>query len=123
MGYMRHHAIVVTSWHTGLLHAAHDEAIRLGMSVTDITDPVINGYRSFLVAPDGSKEGWPQSDLGDTRRTAFMEWLDDHRFEDDSTALGWCEVQFADDELHSAITRDSDQPIRNRYAAESDRVR
>ncbi len=115
MGYMRHHAIVVTSSAPKLLKAAHVKAVELGMSVTGITPEVTNGYSSFLVAPDGSKEGWAESDAGDVRRDQFTAWLDDQRYDDDSTSLGWVEVQFDDDEHETAIVRDSDEHSRRRY--------
>lgn len=114
MGYMRHHAIVVTSSAPELLKAAHAKAVELGMSVTNLTAEVTNGYRSFLVAPDGSNEGWRESDAGDARRDQFTAWLDEQRYDDDSTSLGWVEVQFNDDEHETAIVRDSDEHSRRR---------
>jgi hypothetical protein len=109
MGYMRHHAIIVTSWKRELLEQAHARAVELGMSVSEVTGEVTNSYRSFLVAPDGSKEGWDTSDQGDAARAALVEWLDDQRYEDRSTSLNWVEVQFGDDNRETRIVRDSDQ--------------
>lgn len=64
MGYMRHHAIVVTGherfYHDSTLPTigqAHEAAIRFGCeSVTSVSLSSTNGYASFMVAPDGSKE-------------------------------------------------------------------
>ena len=109
MGYMRHHAIVVTSWKDELLDTAHAVATALGMSVTPITPAVTNGFRSFLVAPDGSKEGWDESDAGDERRSKLVEWLDGQGYDDGSTSIGWVEVQFDDDDDHTRIVRDSSE--------------
>ena len=120
MGYMCHNAIIVTSWNKDLLEQAHAKAIDLGMSVSEITAEVTNRYRSFLVAPDGSKEGWDTSDLGDSRRDELVAWMDDQRYEDDSTSLGWVEVQFADENLETRIVRDSDARARD---GSSDRFR
>lgn len=114
MGYMRHHAIVVTSWKEDLLKQAHDKALELEMSVSNITDVVTNCYQSFLIAPDGSKEGWDESDKGDENRREFIEWADGQRYDDDSTALSWVEVQFGDEELETVIVADSDARRRNR---------
>ena len=111
---MRHHAIVVTSWHDELLEQAHAKAVELGCSVSEITTPVTNMYRSFLVAPDGSKEGWDGSDAGDDRRDVLTAWLDNQRYDDDSTPLQWVEVQYGDDDLESRIIRDSDDAMRYR---------
>ena len=120
MGYMCHHAIVVTSWKGELLDQAHGKAVELGMSVSAVTNEVTNGYRSFLVAPDGSKEGWGTSDEGDAARAAFIEWLDEQRYEDRSTALQWVVVQYGDDELDTHVVRDSDQFTRDRPWTTSD---
>lgn len=111
MGYMRHHAIVVTSWKTELLEQAHAKAVELGMSVSDVTSEGVNGYRSFLIAPDGSKEGWDKSERGDEQRAALIEWLDDQRYEDRSTALDWVVVQFGDGDQETLVIRDSDHPV------------
>jgi hypothetical protein len=114
MGYMRAHAIIVDSWKSELLEIAHAKAITLfhGTAegrmdrvslVTEITPATINGYRTFLVAPDGSKEGWSESDAGDRARAAFKTWLRAQAYEDGSTALRWVEVMFADDEGLAAV--------------------
>lgn len=105
MGYMCHHAIVVTASDDDLIAAAHAKAINLGMSVSPITNVVTNGYRSFLVAPDGSNEGWGTSDCGDGQRDAFVSYLRDLAWEDGSSRLGWVEVQFEDDYDDTAIVR------------------
>lgn len=133
MGYMRHHAIVVTSWDVELLTAAHAKAVELGdrhpnslfetrlFAVTEITPDGINGYRSFLVAPDGSKEGWEASEAGDAARAALIEWLNEQRYEDRSSSLDWVEVQYGDDDLQTRIVNDSDEMTRtNPWTDEED---
>ena len=97
MGYFRHHAIVVTTWADELIEAAHAKAVELDAHPTPITDDRINGFRSFLIPPDGSKEGWPDSDLGDERRQAWVAWANEQRYEDGSSALHWVEVEFGGD--------------------------
>lgn len=113
MGYIRHHAILVTGadypqaqeW----LQAAHRLAIAAGCDVSPISRPTMNGYQSFTVFPDGSKEGWIESDAGDARRHAFLEWMDKARHEDGSTGVKWVEVQYGDDEGVTRIVRHSEQ--------------
>jgi hypothetical protein len=114
MGYMRHHAIVVTSWDRSLIAKAHEQAVKLGAIVTELTDvdKSCNGYSSFLVAPDGSKEGWEESEKGDEQRDKLVEWMDQQRYDDGSSALGWVEVQFDDDEKQTLVTRHSDEQDR-----------
>lgn len=109
MGYMRHHAIVVTSWKPELLAEAHAKAREIaGALVSPIVEGVTNGYASFLIAPDGSNEGWEDSDRGDAQRAAFLTWADAQRYSDVSTALDWVEVQFGDGERETRIVNDSD---------------
>lgn len=99
MGVIVHHAILVT----GTDHserrftAAHEEALRLGMGPSPVLthNDGLNGYKSFFVPPDGSKEFWMESDEGNRRREAFKRFLRSLAYEDGSTSVKWIEVQFA----------------------------
>lgn len=81
MGYIRHDAIIITCWDMDRLRPVHEFAKSLNLPVTDIVEGRVNGYCTFLVAPDGSKEGWSESDEGDKARTALIAWLREHRSE------------------------------------------
>jgi hypothetical protein len=109
MGYMCHHAIIVTSWNDSLLAVAHAEAERLAEAaaaedlihdwpiVSPIIASAVNDYGTFVIAPDGSKEGWVTSDHGDALRAAFIEWIEAQRYDDGSTSLDYALVQFGDE--------------------------
>lgn len=101
MGYMRHHAIIVTGI-MPYIETAHRKAADIfgprvqdpfhdSTPVTPITFRTINTYQSFAVLPDGSKEGWTQSDTGDEKHNEFIAFLEG------SSSVDWVEVQFADD--------------------------
>jgi hypothetical protein len=109
MGYMRHHAIVVTSWSEERLQAAHKRAEELlpGL-VTPILKGWVNEYQSFFVGPDGSKEGWDDSDKGDIQRQKFREYLASEFMEDGGSYVDWAEVQYGDDEEVTEIVDSSD---------------
>jgi len=93
MGYMRHHAIIVTSYNKEKIEKAHKKASTIFQtSITPITTEATNGYTSFLIAPDGSKEGWDDSNKGDEARRLFIKWI-----RMNSSSLDYVEVQFADD--------------------------
>lgn len=79
MGYIRHHAIIVTSTCEISMEKARIKAAELfGLGqVTQILPPAINGYMTFFVGPDGSKEGWLESDGGDNLRMQFIDWCND----------------------------------------------
>lgn len=75
MGYMRHDAIIVTQWDLATLKKLRDKAIELGLVVTDIVKSPRNSYATFVVVPDGSKEGWDFSDEFDKKREEYKNWL------------------------------------------------
>lgn len=105
MGYIRHNAIVVTSWDGGHMDVAAEEAKKLGLQVLGPSEEATNGYRSLLVCPDGSKEGWEESNAGDANRAEFCKWMDEHRFEDGSTCLEWVEISYGSDDREAAVER------------------
>jgi hypothetical protein len=108
MGYMRHHAIVITSCFNEQLTEVHAEAERLGCEPTPISSMRVNGYRSFLVPPGGSKEGWDSSEAGDIARSALVDFIRDRFYVDGGTYVDWAEVQFGDDEQRAKLIGASD---------------
>ena len=69
----------------------------MGLAVGSTIASKINGYGSFLVAPDGSNEGWADSEAGDGLRAAYRRWLREQSFGDGSSSLEWCEVEYGSD--------------------------
>ncbi len=111
MGYIRHHTIVVTGWHDRFdeVHAALRAMATGAVAVSEIMPAAVNRYRSFFVAPDGSKEGWEESERADAVRAKMVAWLKEHREE---YWPAWVEVQFGDDELITRVVADSDEDRR-----------
>lgn len=107
MGYMKHHAIVVSSYDNKLLTKAHAKANEIfeNKLISNIVDGIINDYQSFFVAPDGSKEGWDESDEHDKKRTKLIEWIDLQAFEDKSNAIDYSELFLGEDNGHSKVER------------------
>jgi hypothetical protein len=106
MSIIRHNAIVVSSWNESLLAEAHAAASNAvpGL-VSEIISHRVNLGGSFLVAPDGSKEGWNDSDDGDKQRDAFIAWLEANRHDDGSTSLSWAEIAYSGDDRSAVVTR------------------
>lgn len=114
MGYIKHNAIVVTgqrkrdlpNWDREdcEIDDAHRAAKECGCAVTDIVGPLMNGSLSFLVVPDGSKEGWVDSDAGDEARDRFVRWLDKVNGEHGGW-FEWVEVWFGNDDADAGIVR------------------
>lgn len=118
MEYMRHDAIIVQAFRSKEIKLAHAKAVELGLTVTEIIESPINGYVNFMIASDGSKEGWDESNLGNTRREAWMAWAREARSlkgvkghrdlaghlgtgtkdYDDVLYVTWVHVQFAGDD-------------------------
>lgn len=92
-----HHAIVVTSHDEKLIKKARRKANACYLPTTNIVGPLTNGFRSFCIVPDGSKEYWPESDKCDENRDLWKQWADTQKYEDGSTSLEWVEITFGED--------------------------
>ena len=125
MGYMRHHAIIVTGPATGGGVLGGIENVRAKVQeiagaecanafcknpqlVSGVLKSLTNDYATFVVAPDGSKEGWDDSARGDKMRDKVIEYLERLRWEDGSTSFAYVEVQYGDDEHETKVCRNSD---------------
>lgn len=103
MGYIRHHAIVVTS-HGDHAFNAHRKAVLIfGHLVSNIIDSEFNGYMSFFIAPDGSKEGWSDSDDYDSKRNEFISWIKSNVYEDGSNSISYAMLYYGDDNGEAKI--------------------
>lgn len=105
MGYMSHHSIIITTWDDKIT-TIHRKAIKIfgKEGVSEITPTMVNGYRSFFIPPDGSKEGWEGSDTGNENRDSFKEWIYKSKI-----YCAWAEVQFGDDDgITKIIDHDDD---------------
>jgi hypothetical protein len=113
MGYIRHHAIIVTAYRRDDIEAARLKALECfegNRAVGDyrslvgpVMSSVVNSYHTLFIAPDGSKEGWPESDVGDNGRSRFIAWLDKQRWGDGSSPFRWAEIQYGDDDHDNRI--------------------
>lgn len=83
MGVMQHDAIIVTGHYDdpGYKHRSEHQPLELAHSiavehcghlVSPIIDSKVNAEASFLIAPDGSKEGWEKSNEMRISRVAFI---------------------------------------------------
>lgn len=83
MGDIQHHAIIVTSDFKNV-EEAREKAMEIFAGcceVSPVSKPAINGFKSFCVFPDGSKEGWADSNEANDRRASFTLWLKEHCYE------------------------------------------
>ena len=54
----------------------------------------LNNYSVVVMIPDGSKEGWPESERGDITRDKFIEELEKVEYEDGSSPWEYVEISF-----------------------------
>lgn len=106
MGTIHHHAILVTGWDESL-DKAHQKAVEIFPWVSGISPEGRNGYRTFFIPPDGSKEGWEDSDKGDVRRKAFFKFLGEQkRFFVEAVEVGYGECGFTCDSQDEVLKRE-----------------
>ena len=110
MGDIHHHAIVVTGWNPAYVAKAHEQATKIFEWVSPISPPVVNGYTSFFIPPDGSKEGWQESNKGESLRSGFISWLSKSlTYDDQSCKVEWAEVGFGDYDNEVDRSNDSEK--------------
>lgn len=105
MGKVKHHAIIVTlgpgSYY--LKGEEFPEQVRqkakelFGDIVSNTVTSHQEGYTSFFVGPDGSKEGWEDSAGFDEKRKEFLSWCDAQTDEDGHSFITYCEVAYGGD--------------------------
>lgn len=108
MGLIHHHAIIATTWN-------REEAARLerwGLENPDarliVAGPTsVNSYFTIIMPPDGSKEGWDESDEGDRRREKLIAAFKEADYEDRSNPWAWVEVGYG--ELGQEVTRGNNE--------------
>ena len=98
MGYIKHQAIAVTIGIEQPIKEAHTKAKSIFKErVSEIINSETNGYKSFFIAPDGSKEGWETSQEGDRQRDTFVKWINSKAYEDGSNSISFCEFSYGQD--------------------------
>lgn len=103
MGYMCHHAIVVTSWKKEAVEAAHVKAVELfgqfGSIVSNICKATTNGYYSFLTIASRASSPALEVSQPSLLPSGAIRWIEHGPccYEDGTHPFDWCEVQFNDD--------------------------
>ena len=106
MGYIKHNAIVCTTWKKEHIELAHSKAkeifgeIGYKSLVSEIIEYIINEGYSFFIAPDGSKEGWNDSKECDYAREKFIDYLNESE-----NYCDYVDVRFGGDDDHNSIEK------------------
>jgi len=99
-----------------------DKAIELGCDVSNLMGPAWEGYYTFLVGPDGSKDGHDESNKGDERRDQFVDWLTQRQCDYGKSSycrFAWVEVQYGDEAGQAIVIRHRDDEERERRSLEA----
>jgi len=75
MSIIRHNSIIVTGYDKNV-NKTRTKAKEMGLLVSNIVKSHTNGYLSYFIAPDGSKEGWSTSNEFNDLREEFIKYLD-----------------------------------------------
>lgn len=100
MGTMNHDSIIATTWNK----AAFDKLQKWIENCpkkwqklfTANLQCFANSYYTVVITPDGSKEGWDESNLGDVIRERFLKRLEKDEYEDGSSPWEFVEVSFGE---------------------------
>lgn len=106
MGTIHHTTVIVTGWDwdsgpakdRNLLTKAYKTAIKLfgKKTVTKLTGEGMNGYKSFMVAPCGSKVGWEMSNDYLKAVDKFIDFLNKLKHEDGSTSVEYVKLSYGE---------------------------
>lgn len=112
MGIMHHNAVIATTFSD----QKYRDVMRWIKRRSDIEqtlflagEGIANNEYTIVLIPDGSKEGWEESDIGDALRQAFIERLQQDAFEDNSSPWRWIEVGYG--EFGQTILRGNNQNL------------
>jgi hypothetical protein len=97
MGIMNHNTIITTTWSEEcfdkLMLWVNEQSEDL-RNLCVAGDAQTNGERTICIVPDGSKEGWPESDKADSLRQSLIERLEADAYDGGSSPWCWVEVGF-----------------------------
>lgn len=115
MGYQRDHSIIVSSHDFPEAKEQIERSRWVAIDtfgawrVSAMFGPkgITNGRMSFFIAPDGSKEDFPESVANDLMRDKFCDWL-----QQNALYVNFVEVAFADEaRLAPEIGRNSEENV------------
>lgn len=115
MGYIRHDALlIVVGLDKGLV--AEIEAFREEMPDSarkHLLGPVygVNAYVSYALIPDGSKEGWGDSDQMDEWRERLLELVKNDAALENGSYPVWVHLQFGGDDAATRVVETADSEV------------
>lgn len=118
MGTTHHITMIVTSFDEKKLARTRNKALKLlkKQNITKIIGEGINGYKSFVIVPNGSQRDWPQDQEHREGITKLQEWIDELMpFEDGSTSVKYVITEFGENGLQSTDNKGNDLNSYEKY--------
>jgi len=75
MGYIKHHSIIVVGSEKNVRIVNRKAKELIGHLVSNVINTRMNAYYSFFVSPDGSKEGWEDSNYYELKRQELFDFV------------------------------------------------
>ncbi|MCU0431629.1 MAG: hypothetical protein MUF42_16830 [Cytophagaceae bacterium] len=109
---IKHHGIIVTGQSKPLIKEIRQKAIEIFKThmeagfgyrlVGEIQESLINNFFTFMIFPDGSKEGHETSEDGDVVRKKIVEYLDEVN-SSSPDKINYVELYYGTDDHESGI--------------------
>lgn len=100
MGIMNHNAVIATTWSSEKADILQKWIEKLTKDeqrfIVRVEETLTNGYHTFIIVPDGSKEGWEDSNNGDRLRELIIMRLSKDNYNDNSSPWDWVEIGFGE---------------------------
>ena len=99
MGVENNNAVIATTWNKEEVERIKKWADGLDdfeKGLFLFGDDKINGKATVVMVPDGSKEGWAESEAGDKLRAAFIKELIKADYDDGSNPWDYIEVGYGE---------------------------
>lgn len=94
MSEILHEAIIVTSWSAEKLKIARSIALSHNLPCSEFVRSPVNGYASFMIATDGSKEGWEAAAVARKNRDKWVAWVKRYNAGKGCQCLEWVHVEY-----------------------------
>ena len=105
MAYIKHHSIVITALEPVFIKNLIVFCKSIDLKFIGPSKDMMNDYRTICIPPDGSKEGWEDSQIGDRKRELLKRWL--KSCEKSGIFFDWVEVSYSPDNKKSLIVDDA----------------
>lgn len=99
MGAENNNAVLATTWNDKAVARIKewiDAQPAEWRSLFAVVAAISNGKTTVVLCPDGSKEGWETSDVGDDLRRRFIAELAGDDYEDGSSPWEWVEIGYGE---------------------------